>query len=95
MIWILRRPYHNQRSVVRDGDGQSTGFDILAGVRQGRVLSPRLFRAALELAMSEVRAANPQAGINFGDDMFRLLDLRYADDVLIYANTKEGAKFTG
>lgn len=59
------------------------------------MLSPRLFRAALELAMSEVRAANPQAGINFGDDMFRLLDLRYADDVLIYANTKEGAKFTG
>ena len=53
------------------------------------MLSPRLFRAALELAMSEWRAANPQAGIDLGDDMLRLLDLRFADDILIFANTKE------
>ena len=45
--------------------------------------------------MSEWRAANPQDGINLGDDMFRLLDLRYADEFLIYANTKEREKFTG
>ena len=53
------------------------------------MLSPRLFRAALELAMSEWRAANPQGGIDLGDDMLRLLDLRFADDILIFANTKE------
>ena len=62
----------------------------LSGVRQGCVLSPRLFCAALELAMSEWRAANPQGGIDLGGDMLRLLDLRFADDVFIFANTKEG-----
>ena len=89
LIWILQCLYHDQTGVVRDGAGASRKFDILSGVRQGCVLSPRLFCAALELAMSEWRAANPQGGIDLGDDMLRLLDLRFADDVLIFANTKE------
>ena len=89
LIWILRCLYHDQTGVVRDGAGASRQFDILSGVRQGCVLSPRLFCAALELAMSEWRAANPQGGIDPGDDMLRLLDLRFADDVLIFASTKE------
>ena len=53
------------------------------------VLSPRLFCAALELAMSEWRAANPQGGIDFANVLVGLLDLRFADDVLIFANTKK------
>ena len=89
LIWILQCLYHDQTGVVRDGAGASRKFDILSGVRQGCVVSPRLFCAALELAMSEWRAANPQGGIDLGDDMLRLLDLRFADDVLIFANTKE------
>ena len=89
LIWILRCLYHDQTGVVRDGAGASRQFDILSGVRQGCVLSPRLFCAALELAMSEWRAANLQGGIDLGDDMLRLLDLRFADDVLIFASTKE------
>jgi len=89
LIWILRCLYYDQTGVVRDGAGASRQFDILSGVRQGCVLSPRLFCAALELAMSEWRAANSQGGIDPGDDMLRLLDLRFADDVLIFASTKE------
>ena len=92
LIWILQCLYHDQTGVVCDGAGASRKFDILSGVRQWCVLSPRLFCAALELAMSEWRAANPQAGIDLGDDMVRLLDLRFADDVLIFANTKEEAQ---
>ena len=42
--------------------------------------------------MSEWRAANPQGGIDLGDDMVRLLDLRFADDVLIFVNSKEEAQ---
>ena len=42
--------------------------------------------------MSAWRAANPQTGIDLGDDMVRLLDLRFADDVLIFANTMEEAQ---
>ena len=62
---------------------------ILSGVRQGCVLSPRLSCAAIELAMSEWRLANPHGGVDFGDAMPRVLDLRFADDILIFANTKE------
>ena len=89
LIWILQCLYHNQTGVVRDGAGDSRTFDILSGVRQGCVLSPRLFCAALELAMSEWRLANPHGGVDLGDAMPRLLDLRFADDILIFANTKE------
>ena len=56
---------------------------------QGCVLSPRLFCAALELAMPQWKLANPQNGVNLGADMFPLLDLGFADNVLIFANTKE------
>ena len=45
--------------------------------------------AALELAMSEWRLANPHGGIDLGDATPRLFDLRFADDILIFANTKE------
>ena len=41
------------------------------------------------LAMSEWRFANPQGGIDLDDGVFRLLDVRFADDVLIFANTRE------
>ena len=92
LIWILQCLYHDQTGVVCDGAGASRKWNILSGVRQGCVLSPRLFCAALELAMSEWRAANPQGGIDLGDDMVRLVDLRFADDVLIFANTKEEAQ---
>ena len=84
LIWILQCFYHDQTSVVCDGAGASRKFDILCGVRQGCVLSPRLFCAALELAMSEWRAANPQGGIDLADVLVRLPDLRFADDVLIF-----------
>ena len=43
-----------------------------------------MFCAALELAMSERRFANPEGGMDLEDGMFRLLDLRFVDDVLIF-----------
>ena len=63
-------PYHNQTGVIRDGAGDSRTFEILSGVRQGCVLSPGLFCAALELAMSEWRFANPEGGINLASGYF-------------------------
>ena len=56
------------------------------------VAESRLLRAAFELAMSDCKLTNPQGGINLGDNMFRLLDLRFADDVLIFATPKEVAQ---
>ena len=40
--------------------------------------------------MSEWRFTNPHGGVHLGDDMFGLIDLRFADDILICANAKEG-----
>ena len=87
-LWeaLHRRNMSDQLIWILDGAGASKKFDIFSGVPQGCVLSPRLFCAALELAMSEWRATNPQAGIDLVDDMVRLLDLRFADDVPIFTN---------
>jgi len=54
----------SQTSAVRTDARDSKTFDILFGVRQGCVLSPRLFCAAFESAMSEWRGANPQGGMD-------------------------------
>ena len=60
-------------------------FNITGGVRQGCVLSPRLFCSVLQWAMREWRAevGNPDfISIDGGPS---LLDLRLADDSLIFA----------
>ena len=69
LIWIPQCLYPNQTNVVRKSGRDSKMFDILFGVRHGCVLSPRLFGAALELAMSEWGVANPQGGMDLGNDM--------------------------
>ena len=58
------------------------------------VLSSRLFCAALELAMSEWRRANPKVGWIL-DDMFRLLDLRFANVFSFCEYEARGAKSIG
>ena len=55
----------------------SDDFEINAGVRQGCVLSPRLFCAALQEAMRSRRDAEERNGLN----------LRFADDILLFAET--------
>ena len=46
--------------------------------------------------MSEWRLANPHGGVDLGDAMPRLLDLRFADDILIFCEYEgRGAKFVG
>ena len=64
-------------------------FDIAAGVRQGRVLSPRLFCSVLEWALSKWRKQLNGVGYNFQDGGVSLLDLRFADDILIFAKFYE------
>ena len=64
-------------------------FDIAAGVRQGCVLSPRLFCSVLEWALSKWRAQLNGVGCNFQGGGVSLLDLRFADDILILAKSFE------
>ena len=67
--------------------GRSREFSITAGVRQGCVLSPRLFCCVLQWAMDRWRSRVGPAGIDLRDDMRRLLDLRFADDILLFATS--------
>ena len=64
-------------------------FDICAGVRQGCVLSPRLVCSVLQLAMGLWRNQVEHFGLNLGDGMSHLLDLRFAGDILFWGESAQ------
>ena len=66
--------------------GRSRNFTITAGVKQGCVLSPRLFSATLEWALRGWKSASRGAGIDLRDGLPNLMELRFADDILLFAN---------
>ena len=68
--------------------GKAESSNITGGVRQGCVLSPRLFCAVLQWAMREWRAEVGNMGFNLMDGGPDLLDLRFADDILIFAQSR-------
>ena len=88
LIWILQRVYYGQHGEIVGNFGPSDQFPITRGVRQGCVLSPRLFCAVLEFAMRKWRHAVGQAGIDLMDGGPNLLDLRFADDIIICARSR-------
>ena len=92
LIWLLQITYANQKGQVVSNNDKSHEFDICAGVRQGCVLSPRLFCSVLQLAMGRWRSRVEHFGLNLGDGMSHLLDLRFADDILLF---KESAQVFG
>jgi len=51
------------------------------------VLSPRLFSAVLEWALRQWRTEIGNAGFDLGDALGNLVDLRFADDILLFANS--------
>ena len=85
--------YFEQTGEVTGTWGNSTFFPIKAGARQGCVLSPCLFRSVLQWAMQDYRAWAEGNGwvIDFHDGYLPLLDLRFADDLLlIFSDSAEG-----
>jgi len=69
LIWLLQMTYANQKGQVVSNNDTSYEFDICAGVRQGCVLSPRLFCSVLQLAMGRCRNQVKHFGLNLGDGM--------------------------
>ena len=87
MIWILQNLYRNQEGQVFADDVCSRSFPIRGGVRQGCVLSPRLFNSVLEMAIACWRASVEDLGLDLGDGGQALLDFRFADDILIFGTS--------
>ena len=83
LVWTLQCVYFGQCGEVVGDMGQSRKFNITEGVRQGRVLSPRLFYAVLQWAMREWRAEVGNIGFKLADGGPNCV----ADDVLIFAQS--------
>ena len=79
--------YYGQTRRIGDNSADGDWFCIRGSVRQGCVLSPRLFSCVLEIALGCWRRKVGNAGIDFEDGMHTLLDFRFAEDILLFART--------
>ena len=87
MIWMISKLYDGQFGEVIGSTGRSRKFNITGGVRQGCVLSPRLFCAVLQFAMRKWRMKVGDLGFDLSDGMPHLIDLRFADGILLFARS--------
>ena len=87
LVWLLANAYAEQIGEVMGKWGKSRRFSITGGVRQGCVLSPRLFSAVLQWALQKWRTEIGHAGFDLGDNLGNLVDLRFADDILLFADS--------
>jgi len=71
------------------GTAYSYFFPILAGVRQGGLLSPALFAIYMDVLVSRLRACG--YGCKLLNDFFGCL--LYADDIVLVAHTVSSMRF--
>lgn len=88
LICVLQLLYHDQCGEILGDWGRSREFHIRAGVRQGCVLSPRLFCSVLQLAMRKWRGNTGLVGFDLLDGLPWLVDLRFADDILLFGRDR-------
>ena len=87
---FLRNLYAGQEATVRTGHGTTDWFQIGKGVRQGRILSPCLFNFYAEYIMRNAGLDEAQAGIKIAGR--NISNLRYADDIILMAESEEELK---
>ena len=76
--------YRGQSGHLREAED----FQIGRGVKQGDIISPLLFNAALECAMRRWKDKIGTDGLPVGERNV-LTNIRYADDLMIYATSWE------
>ena len=84
---LLRNLYAGQEETVRTGHGTTDWFQIGKGVRQGCILSPRLFNLYAEYIMQNARLDEAQAEIKIARR--NISNLRYADNTTLMAESEE------
>ena len=93
-IDILKKLYKGQSGQVIDGQDCSRKFTIERGSRQGDPISPLLFNSVLEMAMrkAKMKWAHNGAGFPIVEGEERLSNLRFADDVMVFATSLPEAR---
>ena len=87
---LLRNLYAGQEAAVRTGHGITDCFQIGQGVRQGCILSPCLFNLYAEYIMRNTGLEEAQAGLKIARR--NIINLRYADDTTLMAESEEELK---
>ena len=86
---LLRNLYAGQEATVRTRHGTTDWFKIGKGVHQDFILSPCLFNLYAEYIMQNAGLDEAQAGIKIAG---RNINLRYADDSTLMAESEEELK---
>ena len=87
---LLRNLHAGQEATVRTGHGTTDRFQIGKGVRQICILPPCLFNLYAEYIMRNAGLDEAQAGIKIARR--NINNLRYADDTIFIAESKEELK---
>ena len=82
---LLRNLYAGQEATVRTGHRTTDWFQIEKGVRQGCILSPRLFNLCAEYILRNAGLEETQAGIKIAGR--NINNLRHADDTTLIAES--------
>ena len=85
MILLIRRLYSNQIGRVNE----SKEFPIERGVKQGDILSPMLFNAIMEVLVHRWKQRVIDGGWLVDVNLPRLQATRFADDVILYARSRD------
>ena len=87
LTYLLRNLYSGQDATVRTGHGTTDWFQIGKGVCQNCILSACLFNLYAEYIMRNAGLEEAQAGIKTAGR--NIINLRYADDTTLMAESKE------
>ena len=89
-VSLLRIIYRDQKASVQT-DEESNIFDIQKGSKQGDPMSSLLFNTVLQYSLKdEIQRWQKRMGIYLSDhDRDCLTNLRFADDVMLFATSKE------